>query len=113
MRRYLSGFLSFCAFTLIAVASHAQDTTVTSVDPDLLALQNSRVQKEYTVNSVRVTGLTTLDSAIVLSISGIQKGDKVTLPGGDVFSKAIANLWRQRFFSNVQIYITDVSDDRI
>jgi outer membrane protein insertion porin family len=114
MQRYLSGIFSLCFCALLATTSHAQDTSkVTSVDPDLLALQNARVPKEYIVNSVQVTGLTTLDTAIVLSISGIQKGDKVMLPGGDVFSKAIANLWRQRFFSNVQIFITAVHDDKI
>jgi outer membrane protein insertion porin family len=114
MQRYLSGIFSLCFCALLATTSHAQDTSkVTSVDPDLLALQNARVPKEYIVNSVQVTGLTTLDTAIVLSISGIQKGDKVMLPGGDVFSKAIANLWRQRFFSNVQIFITAVRDDKI
>jgi outer membrane protein insertion porin family len=113
MQRYLSGILSLFFCAIIATASHSQDTTVTSVDPDLLALQNARVPKEYTINSVKVTGLTTLDTAIVLSISGVQKGDKVMLPGGDVFSKAISNLWRQRFFSNVQIFITAVNSDRI
>ncbi|MGN6164999.1 MAG: BamA/OMP85 family outer membrane protein [Flavisolibacter sp.] len=114
MQRYLSGIFSLCFCALLASTSHAQDTSkITSVDPDLLALQNARVPKEYIVNSVQVTGLTTLDTAIVLSISGIQKGDKVMLPGGDVFSKAIANLWRQRFFSNVQIFITAVHDDKI
>ena len=35
------------------------------------------------------------------------------IPGGDIFSKAIASLWRQRFFSNVQVYITAVHDDQI
>src|SRR6476620_3362686 len=35
------------------------------------------------------------------------------IPGGDIFSKAITNLWRQRFFSNVQIYITGVHDNFI
>ena len=33
-------------------------------------------------------------------------GDKVMIPGGDNFSKAINNLWNQRLFSNVQIYFT-------
>jgi outer membrane protein insertion porin family len=111
MQRYLSGILSLCFFAFLTTGAKAQDTTVTSVDPELLALQNARVQKEYTIGNVRVTGLTTLDSTIVLSISGIQRGDKVVLPGGDIFSKAIANLWRQRFFSNVQIYITGVRED--
>src|SRR6478672_5017270 len=114
MRRFLSGILTLSLCTLIASISYGQDTTkVTSVDPDLLALQNSRIPKEYTINSVKVTGLTTLDSAIVLSISGIQRGDKVMIPGGDAFSKAITNLWRQRFFSNVEIYITGVHEERI
>ncbi|HEU4470237.1 MAG TPA: POTRA domain-containing protein [Flavisolibacter sp.] len=113
MQRYLSLiFLSvLCA---VGSASVAQDTSiVTSVDPSLLALQNARVPKEYTIRSIRVTGITTLDTAIVLSISGLQAGQKLTIPGSDVFSKAITNLWRQRFFSNVQIFITAVQDDFI
>lgn len=114
MQRLLSGFLCLflCVFT--AQFSHAQDTSkVTSVDPDLLALQNARIPREYTIRSIQVTGLTTLDTSIVLSISGLQKGDKVMLPGGDAFSKAINNLWRQRFFSNVQIFVTAVSGNDI
>ena len=113
MQRYLSLFLIpvFCALSSV---SFSQDTSkVTSVDPGLLALQNAKVPKEYTIRSIQITGLTTLDTAIVLSISGLQKGDKVMIPGSDVFSKAIGNLWRQKFFSNVQIYITAVDGDFI
>ncbi|MES2882872.1 MAG: outer membrane protein assembly factor, partial [Bacteroidota bacterium] len=113
MQRYLTGILSLCFFLVFSFSTRAQDTTVTSVDPDLLALQNARIAKEYSISSIKITGLTTLDSAIVSSISGIRVGDKVTLPGGDMFSKAIANLWRQRFFSNVQIFITGVQADAI
>jgi outer membrane protein insertion porin family len=40
-------------------------------------------------------------------------GDKVVIPGGDIFSKAIQNLWRQRLFSDVQFYITQAQDDKI
>jgi len=113
MRRYLS-FLLVCAFCTLSSVSFSQDTSkVTSVDPGLLALQNARVPKEYTIRSIKVTGLTSLDTAIVLSISGLQVGDKVMIPGTDVFSKAITNLWRQRFFSNIQIFITAVQDDFI
>lgn len=113
MQRYIFLVLVvlFSAVTSVAVA---QDTPrVTSIDPDLLALQTARVPKEYTIRSIRVQGVTTLDTAIVLSISGLRTGDKVTIPGSDVFAKAINNLWRQRFFSNVEIYITAVRDDFI
>lgn len=113
MQRYLSLslVLVLCSISFI---SFSQDTSkVTSVDPGLLAIQNAKVAKEYTIRSIKVTGLTTLDTSIVLSISGLQAGDKVMIPGGDAFSKAITNLWRQKFFSNVQIYITAVQNDNI
>lgn len=113
MQRYLSLslVLVLCSISFI---SFSQDTSkVTSVDPGLLAIQNAKVAKEYTIHSIKVTGLTTLDTSIVLSISGLQPGDKVMIPGGDAFSKAITNLWRQKFFSNVQIYITAVQNDNI
>jgi len=113
MQRPKSGFFALIICMLFSAGAAAQDTTVTSVDPELLALHNARIPKEYTVESVVVTGVTTLDTAIVISISGIQRGDRVVLPGGDLFSKAISNLWRQRFFSNVQVFITAVRDDRL
>src|SRR5437764_10752728 len=113
MQRLSSGILVLI-LVLASAVSFAQDTSkVTSVDPDLLALQNAKVPKEYTIATVNVTGLTTLDSSIVRSIANIQPGDKVAVPGGDLFSKAINNLWRQKLFSNVQIYITGVHEDKI
>jgi outer membrane protein insertion porin family len=110
MQRFFSGVTLFLLSILLAGTASAQ---VTSVDPELLALQNARVPKEFTIRNINITGLTTLDTAIVVSISGIRTGDKVLLPGGDLFSKSIANLWRQRFFSNVQIFITAVQGDFI
>jgi outer membrane protein insertion porin family len=112
MRRILSIALA-PAFCFLSFTSFAQvvDSSVTSVDPELLALRNARVPKEYTIRSVKVTGLTSLDTAIVASISGITPGEKITIPGSDIFSKAISNLWRQRFFSNVQIYYTALAGD--
>lgn len=109
--RLCTALLLFYALTS---GASAQDTTrPTSVDPNLLSLENARLPKEYTISSIKITGLNYLDKEIVASISGIQVGDKVMIPGGDAFSKAISNLWRQRFFSNVQVFITDVKDDQI
>ena len=100
-----------CVFS--ASAQETDTTRPTSVDPELLALEKSRVPKEYTVSSIKVTGVNYLDTAIVVSISGLQVGDKIQIPGSDAFSKAIANLWRQRLFSNVQIFITEMTGDNI
>ena len=90
------------------------DTTrPTSVDPALLALQNAKIPKEYTVGGISLSGIHYLDTSIVLSICNIQVGDKVLWPGGDLFSKAIQNLWRQKLFSDIQIYITKLEGDHI
>lgn len=121
MQRYLSAVFA-AAFVLLGLLSFAQDTSripvqdtsrVTSVDPDLLNINSARVPKEYTVRAISVTGINTLDSGIVQSISGLQVGDKVMLPGGEAFSRAISNLWKQRLFANVQVFITRIEGSSV
>src|SRR5215213_5240189 len=107
-------FLALCVCITVAASAQQTDTTQpTSVDPALLAIANGKVPKEYTIRSIKTTGINFLDTSIVQSISGIQAGDKIMLPGGDAFSKAITNLWRQKLFSNIQIFITAVQDNLI
>ena len=86
------------------------DTVPTSIDPQLLELTNSKVPREYTLGKIKITGTKYLDEQLLISISGLTTGDKLTIPGGDNFSKAINNLWRQNLFSNVQIFFTNVSN---
>ena len=95
---------------------HAQEKDTispTSVDPRLLEWENAKVPKEYTISHISISGIKYLDTAIVLSISGLQTGEKITHPGGNNFSKAISNLWRQKLFSGVQIYVTAIDGDNI
>lgn len=108
--------LRAAALVLVAVVAvttaEAQDPT-TSVDPAILDWGTARIPKEYTIGKVTITGIRHLDSSIVLSISGLQPGDKFTHPGSDIFAKAINNLWRQKLFATVQIYITKIQGDRV
>src|SRR5258706_3566432 len=116
MQRFLSRICAIIITAVVSVlAAHAQDDTSkpTSVDPKLLEWQNARIPKEYIIAEIGITGIKHLDTAIVLSIAGLQTGDKFTHPGNDNFARAINNLWRQKFFSNVQIYITKIEDDRV
>src|SRR5688572_886488 len=106
-------------FLLMMIASvftaQAQDDTTkpTSVDPKLLDWETAKIPKEYTIGDVAITGIKHLDTTIVLSISGLQPGDKFMHPGSDIFAKAIANMWRQKLFANVQIYVTKIQDDKV
>ena len=117
MRKFL---LRFCLLptvvltSIISANAQVPDTTKpTSVDPNLLAWQNASRPKEYTIRSIKVTGVFFRDTAIVVSISGLQPGDKILHPGGDEFPKAIQNLWKQKLFSNVEIFVTRVDGENI
>src|SRR6266496_6045815 len=108
--------ISFILLFLFSITTiHAQDSTrpATSVDPKLLEWPNLRIPKEYTIAAVNITGIKHLDTSIVLSITGLQPGDKFMHPGEDIFAKTITSLWRQKLFSNVQVYITRIEDDRV
>ncbi len=107
--------VSIITTALTVVSAYSQDTTKnpTSVDPKLLEWRDARIAREYTVAGVSITGVKHLDTAIVFSIANINVGDKIMHPGGDQFAKSIASLWRQRLFSNVEIFVTRVEDDKI
>lgn len=97
----------------IAVQPNTDTVPPTSIDPELLELSNSRVPKEYTLGKIKITGTKYLDEQLLISISGLTTGDKLTIPGGDNFSKAITNLWRQNLFSNIQIFFTAVHNGTV
>jgi len=78
-----------------------------SIDPELVALASGKnPPREYTIAGIKISGTKYLDESLLISISGLTVGDKVTIPGGDNFSKAINNLWKQHLFADVTIYFT-------
>jgi outer membrane protein insertion porin family len=81
---------------------------ITSIDADLVNLFNQKTPKKYKIASVKVVGNQFFDQTLFLSIAGINVGDEVTIPGGDMFSKSLNKLWGQNYFSDIAIYITRV-----
>jgi outer membrane protein insertion porin family len=78
-----------------------------SIDPALVELASGKTPpREYTIAGIKITGTKYLDESLLTSISGLTVGDKVTIPGGDNFSKAINNLWKQNLFADITIYFT-------
>ena len=117
MQRFLLRF-GITVMTVVAsvftIQAQVSDTTnPTSVDPKLIEWQNSRIPKEYVIAAVNIVGINYLDTSIVYSIANLHAGDKFIHPGTDIFAKSIAALWRQRFFSGVQVYVTRVQDDKV
>lgn len=62
---------------------------------------------EYEIGGIRITGSDNLDKQVITLISGLQVGQKITLPG-DETTDAIENLWRQKLFDDIGIYVSEV-----
>ena len=84
----------------------AQNEPPLSVDPALQEIFTSKFPKEYTIAGITVGGTRAFDENLIISISGLAIGDKVQIPGTDVFAKAIAKLWKQSLISKIDIYFT-------
>ena len=83
------------------------DTVPSSVNVELENIFNTKNPKQYKLSHITVTG-TSFDPNLIISISGLAIGDKITIPGGDEFARAITNLWKQNLVSDVEIYLTQL-----
>lgn len=115
-RTFTSSFTLLILALFLASSARSQvktDTIPTTIDPELEALSTSKVPHEYVIAGIKVTGTLRYDEQLLTSIAGFNVGDKVVIPGGDNFSKAITNLWNQHLFSNVQIYFTKLQGSNL
>ncbi len=67
---------------------------------------------EYEIGGVQVTGVEYLDKNVLIMLSGLNVGEKITIPGEEV-SKSLRKLWDQGLFENIGLYITDIRDDKV
>ncbi len=100
--------LLICVFSSATALAQQDTSKPTSVDPALIEIIQSKSPKEYVLAGIVFTGTKAYDQSLLTSISGLNIGDKVVYPGGDNFSHAIQNLWKQNLFANVQIYFTKI-----
>jgi outer membrane protein insertion porin family len=116
---FIFGFTATIAYTQVSYPSKSDttinpaDTTITSLNPELLNIFNQKNPQKYKVAGITVTGNKYFDQSLLISVSGLNVGDEITLPGADNFSKAITKLWAQNYFSDVAIYITKLEGTNI
>lgn len=66
----------------------------------------------FTIGGLSVRGIKYLEDNVVIMLSGLNVGDKITIPGDDL-GMAIKRLWKQGLAENVQIAVTDIQGDEI
>jgi len=116
MRFFLSRLCStIILLTTVNFVFAQNNDTIPTVPPNpaFQEWENPQQLKEYTIRNIKVSGANYLDSSILISVAGLQKGQKFNYPGTDIFSRAILNLWRQKLVADVQIYLTDIVGDKI
>jgi outer membrane protein insertion porin family len=99
-------FLSFL-ISILSLPVVAQISTGDEV-PDI----NYSVPRKYTIGGITVTGIQYLNSSVLISLSGLQVGDKIEIPGEKIRS-AMDKLWQQGLFEDVKIIATHVQNDQI
>ena len=68
--------------------------------------------KEYEIGGISVSGVKYLNQTVLVNLSGLQVGQKITVPGDDI-THALNKLWKHGLFGDVQIYVTKIVDDKI
>lgn len=62
-------------------------------------------QQSYIIADITVEGAFSSDVQTIISLSGLNRGDMITIPFDAKIQKAIKNIWQRRQFSDVQILV--------
>ncbi|MDP4186930.1 MAG: outer membrane protein assembly factor BamA [Bacteroidota bacterium] len=68
--------------------------------------------KEYEIADITISGVKFLDNNILINLSGLRKGQKISVPG-DAITKTIQKYWNQGLFSDVKIRATKIVGNKI
>lgn len=68
--------------------------------------------QEYVIGGVRITGTEYLDNEVLITISKLNVGNRIEVPG-EAVSNAIKNLWLQGLFDDVAIKVDSIEGNSI
>ena len=112
MHKFLLFFIGSVLVLLLNSTSYAQDApakdSVSQINVKLINIFNQKTPSKYKIRNIKVVGNENFDENLLLSLSTLNIGDEVTIPGGDNFAKSIHKLMDQNYFSDVSIYLTDL-----
>lgn len=68
--------------------------------------------QQYTLADIDVTGKVNFNKETVVTFTGLQKGQKISVPGEEI-SSAIKKLWKLGLFSDVNFYVSKIQNDSV
>ena len=68
--------------------------------------------REYIIEDVTISGIKFIQKEVLLSLSGLKKGNTVKLPGDDV-TNVLNKFWEQGLFSDIKITATKIEGNKV
>ena len=68
--------------------------------------------KEYEIAEISVAGAKALNENALISLSGLEVGDRVMVPGPEI-SDAIKKLWKQQILGDIKVSYSKIEGDKI
>ena len=72
----------------------------------------SGTPKKYEIADIKVTGASNYEDYVIIGLSGLTKGQTITVPGDEV-TQACKRYWRHGLFSDVKITADKIEGDKI
>ena len=99
-------------FTVIIILFISSSIFSQDRDFDDLSVIDYFHPKELEIDSITVTGVRYLQPNILINISGLQVGQKISIPGDEI-SAAINKFWKYGLFSDVKILAKRIKDGKV
>ncbi len=117
MQKFLLFFIGTLSALFLTQTSFAQEVPVKDsigqINVKLIGIFSQKTPAKYKIRDIKVIGNQFFDENLLLSLSALNIGDEVNIPGGDNFAKAIHKLMDQNYFSDVSVYLTDLKGNEI
>jgi len=81
-------------------------------DQDTLRVMDYEHPKEYVIADVTVSGIEYIQKEVLVSLSGLKKGNTVTLPGDEV-TDVLKKFWSQGLFADAMITAKQIRNDSV
>ena len=117
MQKFLLILIGSLSAIFLTQNSYAQEVpvkdSIAQINVKLIGIFSQKTPSKYKIRDIKVVGNQFFDENLLLSLSALNIGDEVNIPGGDNFAKAIHKLMDQNYFSDVSVYLTDLKDNQI
>ena len=94
-------------FAISALQGYSQFKDTVDINLPTLDYTTS---KKYNIKDIKVTGVKYISPELIISASGLNRGDSVYLPG-DYIANALQMLWTQRYYSDIKAIVETEGDD--